>query len=98
MKHTRIDKMTVHHIARLSRLSLTEEQVKTFSEELSVILEYISKLNQLDTTNVPPTSHAVSDVKNVFRQDKVKQSLALNEVLKNAPRRIKDFFGVPKVI
>ncbi len=93
-----IDEKTVEHVARLSRLSLSGEDVKKFSEQLSLIVDYINKLNEIRTDDVQPTSHALSGVKNVFREDKVRGSLPLDEVLKNAPKKIKDFFGVPKVI
>ena len=61
-------------------------------------MDYINKLNEIDTTHTRPTSHALSSVKNVFRNDKLNKSLKAEEALKNAPKKIDDYFGVPKVI
>lgn len=98
MKTKKIDKDLVRHVARLSRLSLSEEDLSKFASQLALILDYVNKLNEIDTKNVIPTSHALSSIKNVFREDKVKKSLTSDEALSNAPKRIDDFFGVPKVI
>jgi len=95
MTKKHIDDATVKHIAKLSRLKLSEEEIGDYSEKLSVILEYIDNLNKLDIEGVEPTSHVVSNVRNVFREDKVTGSIPVEEVLKNAPKRIKEFFGVP---
>ena len=93
-----IDQKTVEKVAHLSRLGLDKASLEKFSKQLSVILDYINKLNEINTGNVEPTSHPGSDITNVFRDDKPKQSLPADEALANAPVRIKDFFGVPKVI
>lgn len=93
-----IDKATVKHVAHLARLSLDEKELEEYSAQLAAILEYISKLNEIDTKDVPPTSHAVSSIKNVFRKDILKPSLGAGEVLKNAPAREGDFFKVPQII
>ncbi len=61
------------------------------------ILSYMDKLNQLDTTDIDPTSH-VLPIKNVFRKDEVRPSLSLEEALSNAPDRKNGFFRVPRVI
>jgi aspartyl-tRNA(Asn)/glutamyl-tRNA(Gln) amidotransferase subunit C len=93
-----IDEKTVKHVATLSRLSLTDDALGKFTVQLSGILDYINKLNELDTKDCEPTSHALNDMKNVFRADIVKTSLPVDDALANAPKRINDFFGVPKVI
>jgi len=98
MDNKKIDEKIVQYVAKLGRLSLSREDVKEFSRQLSVILEYINKLNEIDTGNVEPTSHALSDIKNIFREDKVLKSLSQEDVLENAPKKIKEFFGVPKII
>ena len=98
MDSKKIDEKVVQYVAKLGRLSLSREDVKEFSRQLSVILEYINKLNEIDTGNVEPTSHALSDIKNIFREDKVLKSLSQEDVLENAPKKIKQFFGVPKII
>jgi len=87
----------IEHIALLSRLRLSEEERKVFSKQISSIIEYISKLNEIDTRDVEPTSH-VLQIKNVFRDDEVRSSLSKDKALQNAPDRTDDFFRVPKII
>ena len=92
-----IDEQQVRHVAMLSRLKLSDQEVATFSRELSDILQYVQKLSELDTDNVEPTAHAVP-VSNVFREDEVRPSLPLEKVLQNAPKASHDCFDVPKII
>ena len=98
MMADKIDKKIVEKVALLSRLTLDEKQTEKFSGQLNSILEYIDKLKEVDTENTLPTSHPIDSVKNVFREDVVKDSLNVEDAIKNAPKRINDFFGVPKVI
>jgi aspartyl-tRNA(Asn)/glutamyl-tRNA(Gln) amidotransferase subunit C len=93
-----IDKNTVKHVAHLARLELGDEELGQYSGQLASILSYISKLNEVDTTNVIPTSHALATLKNVFRKDVLKKSLSTEEALKNAPSKDGDFFKVPQII
>lgn len=93
-----IDKDTVKRVSHLARLSLNEEELQTYSTQLAAVLSYISKLNEIDTEGVPPTSHALSTLKNVFRKDVLKPSLSVEDALKNAPEKEGDFFKVPQVI
>ncbi len=93
-----IDKQIVKHVALLSRLSLDDKELELYSRQLASILAYIRKLNEIDTKDVQPTSHALSTLKNVFRKDVLKPSLNVEEVLKNAPSRDGDFFRVPQII
>jgi aspartyl-tRNA(Asn)/glutamyl-tRNA(Gln) amidotransferase subunit C len=93
----RITLEEVEHIARLARLKLTEEEKILYSEQLSKILDYIEKLNELDTTNVEPTSH-VLPIKNVFREDTPVPSLPVDEALQNAPQRAGPYYRVPRII
>lgn len=92
-----ITKKEVEHIANLAKLNLKESEIEEFTGELSQILEYIDKLNELNTDNVEPLSHPVSK-SNVFRGDTVKKSVDRKEALKNAPKSDDEFFQVPKVI
>ncbi len=92
-----ISKEEVEYVARLARLRLSEEEKERFTHQLDQILEYVQQLNQLDTENVPPTSHVLA-LKNVWRKDEVKPSLPLSEALSNAPQANEEFFLVPKVI
>lgn len=87
----------VSHIAHLARLHLTDEEMEKFSHQLSNILSYMEKLNELDTSNIEPTSH-VMPIKNVFREDKISSCLSPQDALKNAPDRADNFFRVPRII
>ncbi|WP_422444414.1 Asp-tRNA(Asn)/Glu-tRNA(Gln) amidotransferase subunit GatC [Thermoanaerobacterium sp. DL9XJH110] len=93
----RITKETVEHVANLARLYLSEEEKAEMTDKLNSILEYMEKLNELDTEDVPPTAHVIP-IKNVFRDDRVRESLPVEEVLKNAPDKDKNFFRVPRII
>lgn len=93
----KIDESQVRTVAKLARLDLTESEVVEFSSELSAILEYIEKLNELDTDSVEPLAHCLP-IHNVFRDDNIKDSLELEDVLKNAPAREGEFFKVPKIL
>lgn len=93
----RIAKETVEHVANLARLYLSEEEKAEMTEKLNSILDYMDKLNELDTTNVEPTAHVIP-IKNVFREDEIRESLPLEEVLKNAPDKDGNFFRVPRII
>lgn len=87
----------VEHVANLARLRFSEEEKKKLAGQLGKILEYIDQLNKLDTTDVEPTSHAIP-VKNVAREDVVKQSFTQDEALANAPSPVEGLFEVPKII
>jgi len=93
----KIDQEQVKKVAKLSRLQLSEEEVKEFAGQLSAILDYMEKLNELDTTNVEPLAHCLP-ITNVFRADEVKESLGTEKTLANAPQRDGDFFKVPKIL
>ena len=84
----------VLHVAKLAHLDLTDEEVDRFREQLSAILDAVSKVSELDLADVPPTSHPLELV-NVWRDDEPGSSLALDEVFENAPERDGDFFRVP---
>jgi aspartyl-tRNA(Asn)/glutamyl-tRNA(Gln) amidotransferase subunit C len=89
--------MEIEHIALLARLKLSESEKELFSKQVGSIIEYINKLNALDTTNVEPTAH-VLPIKNVFREDKLRDSLPPDKALQNAPERNDNFYRVPKII
>ena len=93
-----IDKQTVKHVALLSRLKLDDKELELYSGQLAAILSYISKLNEIDTQNVQPTTHPLAGLKNVFRKDILKESLSADAALKNAPDKADGFFKVPQVI
>ena len=94
MKLSRED---VLHIALLARLGLTEFEVDRFREQLSDILENFEILQQVDTTDVPPTAQSIA-LQNVVKDDEAAPSLAPDEVLANAPQKDGDFFRVRAVL
>jgi len=92
-----ISRADVEHVARLSRLALSEAEVERMREQLSSILAYIDTLRALDTAGVEPTSHAVPLV-NVMRDDDTRPCLPPDVALANAPDRSDGFFRVPRII
>ncbi len=93
----RIDAEQVRHIGMLARLKLSDEEIERFSGQLSDILAYVEKLNELDTDGVEPTAHPLP-VANVFRADEPHTPLNSAAALANAPGRDGSFFAVPKVL
>ena len=93
----KIDEPQVRKVAKLARLELTDAEVQEFTGQLSAILEYVEKMNELDTGNVEPLAHCLP-VSNVFRKDCVKESLGTEKALANAPQRDGEFFKVPKIL
>ncbi|MFN3974283.1 MAG: Asp-tRNA(Asn)/Glu-tRNA(Gln) amidotransferase subunit GatC [Dehalococcoidia bacterium] len=87
----------VLHVATLCRIGLTQEEVERLRAQLSNILEQFEVLKQIDTTEVPPTSHSVA-LASVMRPDKPRPPFPKEEILRNAPRREGDFFRVPLVL
>lgn len=94
MKITRGD---VEHVARLARLELSAEEAETFTGQMDAILAYVDKLNELDTTGIVPTSHAVP-LENAFREDVARPGIGVGAALANAPDRTGSFYRVPRVI
>jgi aspartyl-tRNA(Asn)/glutamyl-tRNA(Gln) amidotransferase subunit C len=84
----------VLHVARLARLALTDEEVERLTAELGAILEAVSKVSELDLSDVPPTSHPL-DLVNVWDEDEPRPSLPLDDAFANAPQREGDLFRVP---
>ncbi len=93
----KISNKDVKEVADLARLEIEEEQLDKFTNQFENILKFISKLDELNTDDVEPTSH-VLDMPTPLREDKVEEWLSQDEALKNAPQREDEFFGVPKVI
>jgi aspartyl-tRNA(Asn)/glutamyl-tRNA(Gln) amidotransferase subunit C len=92
-----ISREQVLHVAKLAHLDLTDEEVEKFREQLSAILEAVSKVSELDLADVPPTSHPL-DLVNVWREDEPQPSLPREEALANAPETEGGFFKVPPAI
>lgn len=89
--------ISIDHLAGLARLSLSDDEKKLFENQINSILSYVDKLNELDTSNVEPTSHVIS-ISNVVREDMPKESLDREDALMNAPDRTDKFYRVPKII
>lgn len=87
----------VKYVAHLARIALTPEEEEKFGVQLSHILGYIEKLNQLDVSEIEPTAHAVALV-NVMRPDATRPSLSNEDALRNAPAKANGLFMVPKIV
>jgi aspartyl-tRNA(Asn)/glutamyl-tRNA(Gln) amidotransferase subunit C len=93
----KIDERTILRVAELARLDLTEEEKTEFSRQLSDIISYVEKINELDTDNVQPTDHIV-ELKNVFRKDQPGGSIHRSEIEKMAPSFEDGHIVVPRII
>jgi aspartyl-tRNA(Asn)/glutamyl-tRNA(Gln) amidotransferase subunit C len=90
----RISKDEVLHVARLARLELSDDEVAKFQEQLSDILEAVSKVSELDLSDVPPTAHPL-EIANAWAEDVPRDCLPLDDVFANAPDRDGDYFRTP---
>jgi aspartyl-tRNA(Asn)/glutamyl-tRNA(Gln) amidotransferase subunit C len=90
----KISRAELLHVARLARLELRDDEVERLEGQLNDILEAVSKVSELDLSDVPPTSHPL-DVVNVWEEDTPRPCLPVEEALANAPERDGDFFRVP---
>ena len=92
-----IDKDTVKHISKLARISLDEKKIHSLSNDLTSIMQFIEKLNKLNTDKIIPlTSIINASLKS--RKDEVKDGKIRDQILKNSPEKKEEFFVVPKVI
>lgn len=92
-----VTRKDVEYIAELARLKFKEEELESFTHQLNEILNYVDKLNELNTDNVEPLSHPIENI-NVFRNDELKKSISTEDALKNTSDKTEKFFKVPKVI
>ena len=93
----KITKEQVLYVAHLARLDLDEESIEKFAGQIDEILGYIEKLNQVDTQNIKPTSHAIF-LTNAFREDQERGHIERELALANAPEKEDGSFIVPKVV
>ena len=92
-----IDKDTVKHISKLARISLDEKKISRLSKDLSSIMKFIEKLNELNTDKITPLTSIISaSLKS--REDEVKDEKIRDQILKNSPEKNEEFFVVPKVL
>jgi len=92
-----IDKNTVKHIAKLARISLEEKKINSLSKDLSSIIEFIEKLNELNTEQTAPLT-SIINASLQTRKDEVLEGKIRDQILKNSPEKNEEFFVVPKVI
>jgi aspartyl-tRNA(Asn)/glutamyl-tRNA(Gln) amidotransferase subunit C len=92
-----IDKDTVEKVAHLARLELNETEKQEMIKDMSKILDFMAKLNELDTSGIEPLVYMTDDA-NVLREDVVKQQITHEEALLNAPKHDENYFLVAKVI
>ena len=93
----RIDQTQVKKVAKLSRLELSDAEVEEFAGQLSAVIEYVEKMNELDTSDVEPLAHCLP-VSNVLREDTGRESMGTETTLANAPECDDQFFRVPKIL
>jgi aspartyl-tRNA(Asn)/glutamyl-tRNA(Gln) amidotransferase subunit C len=92
-----VSREEVKKIAYLARLKFTPEEEEKLTKEMNEILNYMDKLNELDTSQVEPLHHVI-EMGTVFREDVIRPSLSQEDALKNAPKRFDTYFIVPKVL
>lgn len=93
----RINAETIHKVADLARIEIKETEVDGLIDEMSKILTFMEKLNELDTSAVEPLVYMNAEV-NVWRADEVRQDLEVSVALQNAALHTESFFMVPKII
>jgi aspartyl-tRNA(Asn)/glutamyl-tRNA(Gln) amidotransferase subunit C len=92
-----IDQETVDKIAHLARLELSGDETQEMIKDMSKILDFMAKLNEIDTSGIEPLVYMTNEV-NVLREDEIKQEITHEEALQNAPKHDDDYFLVAKVI
>jgi aspartyl-tRNA(Asn)/glutamyl-tRNA(Gln) amidotransferase subunit C len=93
----KITEKDILKVANLARLELNAGDVSSMTEKVGGILNYIDKLNELNTDGVEPTTHAIS-INNAFREDVVRESLPQEKALQNGPLQNGEAFVVPKIL
>jgi aspartyl-tRNA(Asn)/glutamyl-tRNA(Gln) amidotransferase subunit C len=93
----RVSRADVEHVAALSRLALTDDEIEQLIGELGAILDYAAEVSALDTADIPPTAHPLPLV-NVFRPDDPRPGLDRDEVLAQAPAAEDGQFRVPRIL
>ena len=93
----KIDDKIIEYVGILAKLNLSEEAKKKAGEDMSRMLEYIDKLNELDTRGTAPMSH-IFDISNVFREDEITNGDQSGEMLSNAPRQKDKQYQVPRTV
>lgn len=92
----RISRDDIRYVARLAELEFSDREISKITPQLDKILEHVARVSAVDTDGVQPTFHAV-DIKNVFRDDTIDDSISQEEALKNAPEEEDGGFSVPRI-
>jgi aspartyl-tRNA(Asn)/glutamyl-tRNA(Gln) amidotransferase subunit C len=93
----KIDRATVNRVAALAKLEFTEGEKAKMEVEMSKIVTFFEKMNEMDTENVEPLVFMTDEI-NAFRDDEPRLTITKEEALKNAPSRNSDYYKVPKMI
>ncbi len=96
MENSKLTLEEVKHVAKLAKLTLTEQEIKKFQNQLSEVLDYIDVLKKLETKEIEPTSQ-VTGLENIFREDQTGQSLSAKEVLANAKEKNNGLFVIEAI-
>ena len=91
-----ISKEDVKHVAKLAELDFSDSEVEKITPQLDKILGHVANISKVNTAAISPTSHTL-EIKNVFREDTVRQSLSKEDSLLNAPEEMYGGFKVPKI-
>ena len=96
---TKTDRMQIdlQHVVKLARIELSLEEEQRIGPQLSEIIQYVEKLNELDVDEIEPTAHVVQ-LTNVLREDKPQPSLSQDDAMRNAPKYANGLFVVPKIV
>lgn len=92
-----VTKKDVEYVAELARLQFNEEEKEELINDLNKVLAYMEKLNELDTTDVNIIVNPYY-IENKFREDEIKPSMSINDVMMNAPQKLEEYIVVPKII
>lgn len=93
----KITKETVDQVATLAKLSFADSEKERIQEDLSKIIDFMEKINEVDTEGVEPLTH-INESINVLREDEAIETITQEEALKNAPQKDSDYFKIPKVL
>ena len=96
---TKPDRMQIdlQHVVKLARIELSAEEEQRIGPQLSEIIQYVEKLNELDVDEIEPTAHVVQ-LTNVLREDQPRPSLSQDDAMRNAPKSANGLFVVPKIV
>ena len=93
----KLTKSDVTYTSELAKLKFDDQKKESLAKDLSDILDYAAKINELDTENIQPMTHVLENT-NVFREDVVKPGLSIDATLQNAPDKEDRTFKVPKML